>query len=100
VNLDSTHRFYTFTFQKSIDRDTEITYLDMWAKQSSLRAKLVGRGSPYVWIRALYPNTLRVLIHDIDISTTLEILDDLSRELDLDIPTGFIQKDVEYLSRK
>lgn len=79
---------------------TRIAYLDIIGRRSSLKAKLTGKVPPYVQLTAGYAKTMEVLTSDIDINETLEILDEFSKQLNINIPTGFIKSDVDFLAHK
>jgi len=81
-------------------KNTKVTYLDLMGKHPSLKAKLLGKVPPYVWLRAGHAKMMEVLISEIDVSTCLKILDDLSERLSLNIPTGFIKSDIDFLRKK
>lgn len=88
-------------FEKEYGYDsTRIKYLDVVGKRPSLKARLIGRVSPYVWLTAGYAKMMEVLTSDIDINETLEILDEFSEQLNLNIPTGFIKSDADFLAHK
>lgn len=76
---------------------TNVTYLNILGKRPSLKAKLLGRVPPYVWLTVGYANMMELSTSDIDVSTSLEILDALSEQLHLGIPTGLIKSDIDFL---
>lgn len=77
--------------------NTRVKYLDIMGRRSSLKAKLLGRVPPYVQLRAGYAKMVEISISDIDGPTSLEILDDLSEQIGLGIPTGLIGSDIDFL---
>lgn len=77
--------------------NTRLVYLDVLARRSSLKAKLLGKVPPYVWLRAGRAKMMEVSISDIDVPKSFEILDELSERLDLNIPTSLIRSDVDFL---
>jgi len=74
--------------------DIDISYLEVWGKKPSLRAKVLGLLPPYVWLTAGRAST-SLWARDLPILTNLEILKGLSDELGLGIDIEKIERDIK-----
>jgi len=76
-------------------RRLDISFLDLMAEKKSVLAKLLDLPRGYAQVRAGYYGDMRIEFRNLDIETTLAVLEKFLGELRLEVPLGLIQKDYE-----